>query len=429
MNERPAVALQHSVAGSVQPESRPLKRVLMLSNCNPFPPTNGIALRVWAILQVLSASGHDIELLCFGDPGKDKNSEICKSVQVFPQPKGGNNTTALLRRAAAILSAEPYAVVRSRSKRMAGAILDRLRRHACDAIICEETDLLVNVPRTVPVPLIIDHHNAEHVLLERYLAQETNPFRRAYIRMEALKVRKWARNVTLRADSVMVCSDVDRRTYLRLCPSALIIVAPNVIDIGAYTPANDEEPDTILYAGGMDWYPNRDAVDFFVRSILPQIRQIAPQVKFVIAGRNAAPDFRRRFAGIPSIEFTGTVPDIRPYIGRATVCVVPLRVGSGTRLKIIEAAAMGKPIVSTSVGAEGLNFVNGEEIIIADDPLTFARATADFLKNEVHRNRVGVAARRRVESDYTLRALVEAIPRALANGAARIIRTSVSCGD
>jgi glycosyltransferase involved in cell wall biosynthesis len=394
-----------------RPEPRPLKRVLALSNCYPFPPTNGIALRVCAILQGLAASGHEIELLCFGDPaaaGEDQGKalEICKAVQIIPNPSAGfSKLAALLRRVAAVPFTRPYGVARSRSKRMVREILDRLRRQACDVVLCEETDLLVNVPDHLPVPLIVDHHNAEHVLLERYLAQETNPFRRAYAWMEARKVRNWERHATSRADVAMVCSEVDRATYRALCPSAAVIVAPNVIDVAAYAPATGEEPGTILYAGGMDWYPNRDAVEFFALSILPRILQRVPGARFVVAGRNPAPEFLRRFAGIPSVEFTGAVPDMRPQIARAAVCVVPLRIGSGTRLKILEAAAMAKPIVSTALGAEGLDFADGSEILLADEPESFASAVVDLLNGAKRRRSLGAASRRRVEHSYSLAVL------------------------
>jgi glycosyltransferase involved in cell wall biosynthesis len=415
VSEQAPVKLGNSGDAPARPEPRPLKRVLALSNCYPFPPTNGIALRVCAILQGLAASGHEIELLCFGDPaaaGQDQGKalEICKAVQIIPSPSAGfSKPAALLRRVAAVPFTRPYGVARSRSKHMARAILERLRRQACDVVLCEETDLLVNVPDHLPVPLIVDHHNAEHVLLERYLAQETNPFRRAYAWMEGRKVRNWERQATLRADVAMVCSDVDRATYRALCPSAAVIVAPNVIDVAAYTPATSEEPETILYAGGMDWYPNRDAVEFFAFSILPQILRRVPGARFVIAGRNPTPEFLRRFAGIPSIEFTGAVPDMRPQIARAAVCVVPLRIGSGTRLKILEAAAMAKPVVSTSLGAEGLDFADGSEILLADGLESFASAVVDLLNDVQRRHSLGAASRRRVEHSYSLATLQAAL--------------------
>ncbi|MBK5295255.1 MAG: glycosyltransferase, partial [Acidobacteriia bacterium] len=164
-----------------------------------------------------------------------------------------------------------------------------------------------------------------------------------------------------------------------------------------------------LYTGGMDWYPNRDAVKYFVDQVFPTLRQQAPGARFVVAGRNPSDEFRREFAGMADVVFTGTVPDMRAEIAKAQVCVVPLRIGSGTRLKILEAAAISKPIVSTSLGAEGLEFRNGSEILIADDAQSFAHATAALLRDPARRAQFGAAARRRVQERYSLAALAAAL--------------------
>jgi len=169
----------------------------------------------------------------------------------------------------------------------------------------------------------------------------------------------------------------------------------------------------VLYMGGMDWFPNRDAVEFFVTQILPELRVLAPEARFVVAGRNPPAEFVRRFAA-SGITFTGTVPDMRPEIARAAVCVVPLRIGSGTRLKILEAGAMGKPIVSTSIGAEGLDLIKGTEIILEDQPRAFAKAVADLLRDASRRRALGEEARRWVESRYSFPVLRSAVREALA---------------
>jgi glycosyltransferase involved in cell wall biosynthesis len=155
-------------------------------------------------------------------------------------------------------------------------------------------------------------------------------------------------------------------------------------------------------------------VEFFALRILPEVRGLLPDVKFVVGGRNPPGWLRRRFAGIAGVEFTGTVPDMRAEIAKATVCVVPLRIGSGTRLKILEAAAMAKPIVSTRLGAEGLDFVDGREIVLADDPKAFAGAVAELLSDASRRRQLGQAARTRVEECYGVPALRAAVRAAFA---------------
>ena len=164
----------------------------------------------------------------------------------------------------------------------------------------------------------------------------------------------------------------------------------------------------------MDWHPNRDGVEFFISEILPELRRLVPSVTFRVAGRSPSGEILRRFTGVPGVEFTGTVPDMRAEIAKATVCVVPLRIGSGTRMKILEAGAMAKPIVSTSLGAEGLDLVDGEDIILADEPRTFAKAVADLLGDATRRRTLGQSVRRRIEQRYSLPVLQSALRRALA---------------
>jgi glycosyltransferase involved in cell wall biosynthesis len=163
----------------------------------------------------------------------------------------------------------------------------------------------------------------------------------------------------------------------------------------------------------MDWYPNRDAVNHFVSRILPDLLILVPSVKFLVAGRIPSDSFAGRFVDKANIEFTGFVSDMRSVLGNATVCVVPLRIGSGTRLKILEAAAMAKSIVSTHLGAEGLDFVNGKEIVLEDDPSRFAKAVALLLSSPRYRDALGYAARKRVEAEYSFVPLRKALRLAL----------------
>jgi glycosyltransferase involved in cell wall biosynthesis len=159
----------------------------------------------------------------------------------------------------------------------------------------------------------------------------------------------------------------------------------------------------------MDWHPNRDAVEFFARSILPHIRAKYPQVKFIVAGRNPPPQFVAQFSSDPGIEFTGTVADMRPYLANATVVVVPLRIGGGTRIKILEACAAGKPVVSTTIGAEGLDVVPGREILVADAPTDFANLVVRLLDDPLQSEVLAKGARAKIVDRYSSSALNKAL--------------------
>jgi glycosyltransferase involved in cell wall biosynthesis len=398
------------------PES---ERILVLSSHFPYPPTNGSQLRLWALLRALAANGHEVDLLALGDldrvqPYWDAVRRVCRSVEVIPHvPSSLSTRLDLGRRLVAAFSRQPYGAAAARSAGVRARISEAVRERRIDAVLCEETDQLVNVPDPLPVPLIVDNQNAEFVVLERYRKIERSPARSAYAALEAWKLRRWEQAACSRADLALVCSEVDRAIFRRLCPKTSIAVAPNVIDAAQYRPDHEEEPGAALYTGGMDWFPNRDAVRHFAGSILPLLQRLAPGARFIVAGRRGPEEFHQSLAGVPGVEFHSAVTDMREEIGRAAVCVVPLRIGSGTRLKILEAAAMARPIVSTHIGAEGLDFVDGRDIVLADEPEDFARAVAAFLSDAGRRAAFGEAARRRVVARYSLDALQAALRKAM----------------
>ncbi len=385
----------------------------------PFPLTNGYALRVWGIVRTLAESGHDVDLLSFGDPVALAKVEgeilkTCRTAQAVPHPRLSLSArTDLVRRAIALGSRWPYGIRRSRSEAMRERLAMWMAAHPKGLILCEETYALVNLPEPLPIPVIIDHHNAEHVILMRYAKVTRNPLNRAYAWLEGTKLRRWERTVSGKAAMVLTCSEADRRVFQSLCPETPVIVAPNVVDVDSYSSGGESGEPVVLYTGGMDWYPNRDAVEYFARETMPILRRMIPRLRFVVAGRGPTEDFRRKLSGSPDIEFTGTVEDMRPVIASAAVCVVPLRIGSGTRLKIIEAAASGKAVVSTRLGAEGLLFEDRNEILLAETPEEFAREVSALLGDAAYRRRVGDAARRKAEREYSLAALRRALAEAL----------------
>jgi glycosyltransferase involved in cell wall biosynthesis len=394
--------------------------VLVLFHFYPLPADNGVKMRTWALLRALAAEGHHITLLTLASPRQvDEHAaevrQVCRQVECLPWHLPSlSSSRQYASRLIALFSSLPYGVLRFQSEAVKQHLLRLLRSHKFDAILCEEPYLLVNLPASLPAPLIVDNQNLEHIVLERYLAHDPNPARRLYARLESKKLASWEQQTWSRARLVTACSEHDKQLMRRLCPGLSVAVIPNTIDADAYTPASNDDGETVLYTGGMDWYPNRDAVQFFVASVLPELRRSAPNLRFVVAGRGASDGFCAKFARLPDVRFTGHVPDMRTEIAKAAVCVVPLRIGSGTRLKILEAAAMAKPVVSTRVGAEGLDFAHGREIVLADEPKAFAGAVADLLRDASRRRELGRAARRRVEECYSLAALRTAVRAALA---------------
>jgi len=393
-------------------------RVLFAALTLPFPPTSGHRLRTWSLLRALAADGHSVTLVSLAGPdelnGKMRHlSEVCTAVELVQAPRRSSPLMELLARLSAIPSPVPYAAWRLYSQKFMTAVERRLAQEQFDFLLCDGIYNVQNLPQDSTVPVLLNKDDVAHVIMERYLQLERNPAKKLYAGLEARKVRRWERTVCSRMKAVLTCSHVDRSILQRLCPTVPMHVIPNVVDTEHYVPMGTPEPLTVLFQGGMDWHPNRDAVQFFASDIFPRLRRLVPGVKFRAAGRLPSEAFRRHFDGIPDVEFTGTIPDMRTEIAKATVCIVPLRIGSGTRLKILEAAAMAKPIVSTRMGAEGFDFIAGEEILLADEPTHFVATVAGLLKDEARRKSLGRLARLRVERQYSFPVVRSALSRVL----------------
>lgn len=398
-------------------------KILFAALAMPFPPTNGQQMRNWALLRALAEEGHEISLVSFVEsrrPGQDKGEieRICRSVDLVPLPQGNGRTSyaARLRGLATLL---PYGVWRHRSAAMTSAIQARLAAENCDLILCDDVYNFQNLPQPVMVPVLLNKHDITYVILRRYLAHERNPFKISYGWVEYSKVRRWEAQVCARSAAVLACSKRDLELLRQLSPATRFTLVPNVVDTSAYVPAGEGDTRTVLFVGALDWLPNQDAVEFFIHQVLPELRSLIPDVRFRVAGRNPSEGLRRQCSRASGVEFAGEVPDMRAEIARAAVCAVPLRIGSGTRLKILEAGAMGKAVVSTRMGAEGLDFVDRQEILLADEPREFANAVAELLHAPARRRAMGLSARRRVEQNYSLPALRATLREALEKPAGR----------
>ena len=397
-------------------------RILFGSVLYPLPTTDGGKMRLWAILRALANLGHDVTLVSFSKPGDTVGTEeqlrtVCKDSDIIPMQytrmsEGG----AYLSRLCSLFSAAPFILNRLRSPEMREALNRRLRPGGYDLVICDVFAAL-NLPAT-SVPVAISGLNAEHLILLRYVNQERNPIKKFYAWLEAIKLRRFEIREYSRADLAIACSNQDINIFRKFCPEVRFSVVPNVVDVRDYEishikNSHDEDPSTIIHVGGLDWFPNRDSLEYFVRDIFPLVQRECSSIRLIVAGRNPSPELRAQFSDMSSIEFTGTVPDLRPVIAQAAVSVIPLRIGSGTRMKILEGGAMGKAMVSTSVGAEGLDFVPGKEILIADTPQQFAASIVELLRDPVRRRRLGEAARQKVGANYDLRTLESSIEIAL----------------
>jgi glycosyltransferase involved in cell wall biosynthesis len=259
-----------------------------------------------------------------------------------------------------------------------------------------------NIPRDLGgVPLVLFEHNVEHMIWRRICQAERRAAVRSLLEVEWRKMRRYEALACHRARLVLAVSEADRDRLRSRAPGARIEAVPTGVDIAYFAPNGAPEvQDELLFTGSMDWQPNEDAMAYFVGRILPAIRREMPGVRMTIVGRNPRKRLRE-LAGPAGVTVTGTVEDIRPFMARAAVYVVPLRIGGGTRLKVFEALAMGKAVVSTSIGVEGLPLAPGREFALADDPDEFARSVVSLLRDPAKRCTLGAQGRQLVVDRYS----------------------------
>jgi glycosyltransferase involved in cell wall biosynthesis len=255
---------------------------------------------------------------------------------------------------------------------------------------------------------LLDEHNIEYDIVRQTARAGGSAVRRLFSEIDWRKVYAEERWAWTRLDGCTLTSAGDQSTLRRHAPQVPTAVVPNGVDLDFFRPragAAPREPSTLLFFGAVDYYPNTEGLLFFLNEVWPRLSARIPRVRLCIVGRRPPASVLAHRG--PDVEITGMVDDIRPYVERAAAVIVPLRIGGGTRLKILEAMAMGKAVVSTSLGAEGLDVVPGRDLLIADDAEGFAARCAELLDDPGRSDRIGAAARRVVETRYGWGASVE----------------------
>ena len=388
-------------------------KILFLSPTVPFPLTDGGRIRVFNLLKQI-AQKSEVTLLALETQPTDADGVVQLQqlgIQVHLVPNAPTlPRLSLGTLASAFFKRQPITVARYD--------LPAYRQKFRELIATDTFDLVhyemfhtAQFRTETDLPGVLSQQNVDSAIWQRLCSETENPFYKFAYWTQQLAFQRYERVLSPKFDAVTCTSDIDAAVFQQHCAEDVIEIIPNGVDVAHYQPNfSAEAPAHLIYIGSMDWYPNEDAVGFFADEVLPRIQERVSDVKFSIVGGN--PSARvQKLAERAGIVVTGRVPEIKPYFAEATVFVVPLRIGSGTRLKILEALAMGKAIVSTSVGAEGLDLKDGEEIFIADESTAFADAVTRLLTDPTLRRRIGENGRARVERDYDWRSIGEKLHR------------------
>lgn len=375
-------------------------RILFLSSWFPYPLDNGSKIRAYNLLRSLAA-GHDVSLVSFNVPGETADvaamSQVCRVVGVVPRPTyrpGG------ARAVFGLLSSKPRHIVDTFSAEMACLIEGEVGAHPYDAIVASEAATSAYVPQKTIVPAIYEDVELAR-LRDQYAAADSTLARLRY-GLTWQKTQRYTRWLLRRYAACTVVSEQERAIVRDIAPGYdPIALIPNGVDTGLLRPGTlAPEPNTLIYSGALTYSANYDAVRFFLSEIWPLVRQAEPTTSLSITGKTDGV----HLAGLAltdRVKLTGYLHDIHSAVARAWICIVPLRIGAGTRLKILEAMALGTPVISTSKGAEGLHVSHEENILIADTPQQFAAETIRLLRDPSLRLRLAENGRRMVESEYS----------------------------
>lgn len=385
--------------------------LLFLSQVLPFPPDGGVKIRTFHTLRLLSQT-FDVTALCFyrwksGLVEQDLEAStaalrrFATELEIFPIPQEHQRWRFFVDHLKSLLTGRPYTVPTYQSSRFEERLQYWLDNREFSLVHVDSLDLSAYFDQVSHLPLACVHHDAQSRLLRRRSEKESSFARGAYLRLQSRRMEEEEKRWCPKVDLNVMVSDTDRHYLQNVVGSGQFTVVPNGVDTDAFAPS-DRPPDTeeVVFVGGTSWFPNKDALQFFSDEVLPSLRKLSPDVSVSWIGR-ATNDEIKRFSAHPNLTLTGYVDDIRPYVSKAACFIVPIRVGGGTRIKILDGWAMGKAIVSTTIGCEGLRANHGENILIADSAEDFARAIHSVLKDHDTRRELEAAGRRTVEDTYS----------------------------
>src|SRR6185437_11528628 len=376
---------QTSTSQRPEPAVRPL-HVVMVDEELPYPPTSGKRIRTLNLTLRL-ARRHQLTYVCHRNADAEEARQAAaffaehgiETVVVDRAVPTKSGVRFYARLAANLLSSLPYSVATHTSLALRLALAEHAANHPVDVWHCEWTPYAEALRGIAHSRRAVIAHNVESVIWQRYYETETNALRRWYIGRQWHKFQRFERRVLSEVERTVAVSDVDAQRFREDFGVARVDMLENGVDTAYFQPqAYRREANNLLFLGSLDWRPNLDGVQLLLDRVFPAVRVAEPSARLSLVGRNPPESLRQQVAAMPGVELHGSVPDVRPYLANCGLLVVPLRIGGGSRLKILEALASGTPVVSTRIGAEGLCLEAGRDLTVVEeiDDLAGALVTA-----------------------------------------------------
>lgn len=385
--------------------------VLFLSQIVPYPPHGGVLQRGYNLVRELGRDA-SVHLLAFVHPdvlpnaatlevSRDALQKHCAAVEYFPLWPKASPVHRMAGLAAAAFSSLPFSVLAHRSSAFRRRVAELVKTKRFDVIHVDTIALAQFLDQGWSIPTVLTHHNIESQLMERRAGAENGLLARMYLRRETRKLLTYEAEMSGTFDVNVFVAQTDEQTLMGRVPGLRTAIVPNGVDVEYFTPNQGKQQPALIYTGGMNMFANRDAVMYFLNEIWPLVREQVPDVRFFAVGQDPPKELLDLAARDPQVVVTGYVTDIRPFVHDVSVYVVPLRVGGGTKLKVLDAMAMGKAMVTTSIGCEGIEVRSGEHLLVADSPEQFADETVTLLRDPSRRSTLGRSARELVERRYS----------------------------
>ncbi len=382
-------------------------KILWLKTELLHPIDKGGKIRTYQMLKELKKN-HHITYLTLDDGTAEaealaKSDEYADETIVIPHRTAEKFSAKFyLELGNNLVSKLPYFMQKYVSKAMLEETAKQINQNDFDVVVCDFLMPAVNMPEKIEIPTILFQHNVEAMIWRRHFEVQKNPAKKAYLKNQWKKSFVYERDTCRKFDFVVAVSREDAETMKREYGVENISDVATGVDTEFFAPDETVVKDefNIVFTGSMDWLPNEDGIRWFTEEIYPIIKRKIPQISLTVVGRNPFPSLIELSEKDSSITITGRVPDVRPFMNKAAVYVVPLRIGGGTRLKVYEAMAMELPMVSTTIGAEGLPVCDGKEIVLRDTAAKFAEAVVHLLTDKEAAKKIGLEAAKTVREKF-----------------------------
>lgn len=387
-------------------------RILWLSQNLPYPPQTGVLQRNYNLIREASAFA-EVHLVAVVKenilPTFDEHtalvelSKICASVRTVHLPVERSQTRLLWVLLKSLFTTTPFTANWTASPALRRAVAEAVTEGPYDMVFFDTIGLAPYLSFVDGARTSLNHHNIESHLLARRVGYEQNPFRRLYLAIEGRKLRAYEAAVAKRFDVNLVVSELDGVRLEAICPGVSTAVLANGVDVEYFcrrSPLTRVEPGHLVMVSGMNWFPNRDAVLQMTRAVWPELTGHMPDARLTIVGASPPQEVLDLAARDARVTVTGFVDDVRPYMERAQAYLCPMRDGGGTRLKILDALAMGVPIVATKMALEGIDVVAEREVLVAESPPEFVRQIVRLSRDAELWRRLHTNGRTFVESHF-----------------------------